>query len=210
MSKRELRPDVLLAENIRALLAARGIDAHALATWCGHKPAWISKILAGDRGVPVRELGKIADFFGLTLSQLFQHGISALTERRRGVRRKGVERRTIMDRRQPADYERLHPSVTHRFPPPRYDERPRLTARSQEVIHGATSDPPDLQTAISKTDHVIDAANLLYELAERIRDLSSTVLARHAADIGDSPPDGAAASESLGREAGGPSAKKVR
>jgi hypothetical protein len=109
--RRELRADLLLAENIRTLLAVRGIDAGALATWCGHSPPWISKILSGERGVQVRELGKVADFFGLTVAQLFQHGISPLTERRRGERRSGVERRTGQDRRQSFDGSRVHHSV---------------------------------------------------------------------------------------------------
>jgi hypothetical protein len=81
--RRELRADHLLVENIRTLLSVRGIDDSALAVWCGHKPAWISKILSLERGVPVKELGKIADFFGLTVSQLFSPGISPLTERRK-------------------------------------------------------------------------------------------------------------------------------
>jgi hypothetical protein len=109
--RRELRADVLLAENIRTLLSVRGIDARSLAVWCGHRGAWISKILSGERGVPVRELGKIADFFGLTVAQLFQHGISPLTERRVTERRAGQERRSGQDRRQPFDADRVHYSV---------------------------------------------------------------------------------------------------
>ena len=108
---RELRPDLLLAENIRTLLHARGIDAKALAIWCNRSSGWISKILKGDRGVRVKELGKIADFFGLTASQLLQHGISPLTERRHAERRQGGERRTGEDRRKPRDAYRLHPDV---------------------------------------------------------------------------------------------------
>lgn len=108
----QLRAEVLLAENIRALLAARGLDAQALAMWCGHKPSWISKVIAGSRGVQTRDLGKIADFFGLTISQLFQHGISPLTERRRVERRSPHSRRSGEDRRKPQEFHsRIHPDV---------------------------------------------------------------------------------------------------
>ncbi len=107
---RTLKVTYLLIQNVNALLAARGSDAKALATWCGHKPAWISKVLAGERGVQLKDLDKIADFFGLTVAQLFQHGISPLTERRRGQRRSGTDRRSATDRRQ-ADGGRLHPEM---------------------------------------------------------------------------------------------------
>jgi len=95
--KRSYRADLLLAQNIRALLTARNVDQKDLARWCGHAPAWLSKILAGDRGIKTKELGMIGDFFGLTVSDLFQFGISV--ERRRGERRAGQERRTGADRR---------------------------------------------------------------------------------------------------------------
>lgn len=120
MRSRELRADLLLVRNIQALLNGRGIDATALAVWCGHKAPWISKILSGDRGVQMKELGKIADFFGLTVSQLFQYGIDPLTERRRAERRSGNDRRDGVDRRQRRDYAHLHPDVN---PFPRREQR---------------------------------------------------------------------------------------
>jgi transcriptional regulator with XRE-family HTH domain len=97
--ERRLKADFLLVQNIRSLLAARGVDAKALAMWAGHRPAWLSKILSGDRGIKLSDLDKIADFFGLTVAQLFQHGISALTERRRAERRRDIDRRSGKDRR---------------------------------------------------------------------------------------------------------------
>lgn len=110
--KRDLRADYLLVENIRTLLSVRGIDDSALAIWCGHKPAWLSKILSKERGMPVRELGKVADFFGLTVSQLFQPGISPLTERRINTRRCEKDRRSGIDRRRPdEDRPRVHGDV---------------------------------------------------------------------------------------------------
>lgn len=96
---RELRADVLLVRNIRSLLASRNIDASSLASWCGHRPAWISKVLSSERGVQLKDLGKIADFFGLTVAELFQYGVDPLLERRRGERRTGRDRRSGEDRR---------------------------------------------------------------------------------------------------------------
>lgn len=104
--KRALKVSFLLVQNIRALLAARGIDDGALAMYCGHQPAWLSKILSGERGIKLPDLDKVADFFGLTVSQLLQHGISSLTERRHRDRRSGQDRR-VEDRRQSAR-ERQH------------------------------------------------------------------------------------------------------
>jgi hypothetical protein len=71
-----------------------------LAVWCHKTDGWLSKILADEpdhakaRGLPVKYLDRIADFFGLATYQLLQPGISALTERR-----KGTERRSGRDRR---------------------------------------------------------------------------------------------------------------
>jgi transcriptional regulator with XRE-family HTH domain len=122
--RRELRADVLLIENIRSLLNARGDDQRALAQWCGHRAAWISKILSAERGVQTADLSKIADFFGLTVAELFQHGISPLTERRHAHRRSGGERRVLGDRRQSAEmhHGRLHPDVAATFPRRRRDD----------------------------------------------------------------------------------------
>jgi hypothetical protein len=112
MQKRDFRADVLLSMNIRALLAARRMDAIALASWCGHKAPWISKILSLERGVQVKDLGRIADFFGLDVCDLFQRGITPLTERRRAQRRSGGERRAAVDRRQPhGNIGKLHPDT---------------------------------------------------------------------------------------------------
>lgn len=110
MAHREVRTKLLLSENIRALLAARGQDDKALAVWCGHKSSWISKIINEERGVQLDDLGKIADFFGLTVSELFQRGISAVGERRRSERRTKADRRTGQDRRQ-SRAGQLHPDT---------------------------------------------------------------------------------------------------
>lgn len=110
----------LLVENIRTLLAVRGIEAKALAIWCGHKEPWLSKILSFDRGVQMDDLDKIADFFGLTVAQLFQPGISPLAERRHRQRRSSDDRRSGTDRRQGGHPDgALHADVQRRFRPKR-------------------------------------------------------------------------------------------
>ncbi len=91
----------LLRHNIDALLKARGQTRHDLAFFCGRSDSWISRIFSEgvsdrehDRGVPLKYLDKFADFFGIATYQLFQPGISPLTERR-----SGRDRRTGRDRR---------------------------------------------------------------------------------------------------------------
>jgi hypothetical protein len=93
---RALKAKLLLTQNIRALAAARGVEEQAIAQWAGHKGAWLSKILNGDRGMGLDDIDKVADFFGLTTAQLLSPGIGALTERRHRVRR-------VRDRRSPHD-----------------------------------------------------------------------------------------------------------
>ena len=95
---RRLKIEFLLVQNLRALLAARHLNDKDLAFATGHSQAWVSKVLSGERHMRIRDLDRVADFFGLTASQLLSPGISMLTERRRGERRRG-ERRTGYERR---------------------------------------------------------------------------------------------------------------
>lgn len=93
-----MRASDLLKTNIETLLAARKQTKHELARYCRRSDAWLSKILGGpDRNLPLKYLDQLADFFGLVVYQLFQPGISPLSERRRGK-----ERRVLTDRRMSA------------------------------------------------------------------------------------------------------------
>lgn len=83
----------IFRENVAALLKDRGEDGASLAFWCRHDKSWMSKILTGERVVKLGDIDAIADFFGLSPFQLFQPGISPLTERRVSQRRTGEERR---------------------------------------------------------------------------------------------------------------------
>lgn len=112
MARRELRADVLLAQNIRALLNARRVDQQALAVWCGHGAAWISKVLANERGLRIQDLGRIADFFGVTVANLFQPGLAV--ERRRATDRRAGRDRRKADRRGQRRSD-IHPDVPLRI-----------------------------------------------------------------------------------------------
>lgn len=89
-----MRAQILLKHNIDTLLRGRGQHRKDLAVWCHRKESWISKIMSEDRReFPQKYLDRIGDFFGLAAYELFQPGISALTERRLGERRQGRDRR---------------------------------------------------------------------------------------------------------------------
>lgn len=91
-----MKAKAIFRENVLSLLQSRGQRPHDLAQWCRRSDSWLSKILGkDDRNLPIEYLDRIADFFGLRAYQLFQPGLSPMTERRKGGdRRKGVERRT--------------------------------------------------------------------------------------------------------------------
>lgn len=89
-----LKASELLKHNIDALLQARGQNKAELARWCRRSRSWMDKIFSEDRReVPLKYLDRIADFFGIATYQLFQPGISPLTERRKAERRAGTDRR---------------------------------------------------------------------------------------------------------------------
>lgn len=94
-----LKASYLLVQNIKALLRSRGVSAADMAFFCRHKPAWASKILAGQRGIALHDFDTIADFFGITVDQLFRPGIAPVLERRRLERRHGPADRRKGDRR---------------------------------------------------------------------------------------------------------------
>ena len=90
-----MKAKAIFRENVLSLLQSRGQRPHDLAQWCRRSDSWLSKILGkDDRNLPIEYLDRIADFFGLRAYQLFQPGLSPLTERRKGDRRSGKDRRT--------------------------------------------------------------------------------------------------------------------
>ena len=94
MHSLRIKAPKLLGENVSALLRARGQTQHDLAQWCHKTDVWVSQFLNGKRLWQLDDLDRIADFFGIATYQLFQPGISPLTERRSKLeRRTGRERR---------------------------------------------------------------------------------------------------------------------
>lgn len=89
-----MKAQFLLKQNIDTLLRARGQRRHDLAQWCHRTDAWLSQIFREDRReLPQKYLDHVADFFGIATYQLFQPGITPLTERRKADRRSGRDRR---------------------------------------------------------------------------------------------------------------------
>ena len=96
-----MKANLLLKHNIDTLLKARHQTRRDLAAWVRQSldpkkiDPWISQIFTNpDREFQMKYLDRMADFFGIAVYQLFQPGISPLTERR-----SGTERRQRSDRR---------------------------------------------------------------------------------------------------------------
>lgn len=91
-----MRANQLLKFNIDTLLRVRGQSRKDLAQWCHKSESWISKIYKETRrGFSLRDLDRIAEFFGIATYQLFQPGISRLTERRSHLERRSEKERRI-------------------------------------------------------------------------------------------------------------------
>lgn len=111
-----MKATYLLRRNIEALLQARKETQTSLAFAIGHKKSWINKFLNGTRQLQLKDLDRIADFFGLATYQLFQPGISSLTERRKlKDRRSGQDRRISRAQREmisvTGEIEKLRPRL---------------------------------------------------------------------------------------------------
>lgn len=105
-----LRAVNVLRENVRALMAQRQLNQKAVAFALSRHPTWINKFLLGHRMISVTDLDKLADLLGVATYQLFQPGVSKMTERRRGDRRLGPERRVSHETRLARDLEeRMRP-----------------------------------------------------------------------------------------------------
>lgn len=89
-----MKASQLLIRNVLALLHDRNLNQHDLAQWCHHSDPWLSYFLKGRRQIQMKDLDRIADFFGIATYQLFQPGLTQETERRSGRdRRKNRDRR---------------------------------------------------------------------------------------------------------------------
>lgn len=90
----DLRALYVIRTNISGLLHQRKESQTDLASWLNKDKSWINKFLNGTREVQLKDLDRIADFFGLATYQLFQPGVVSGSERRTGR-----ERRQLPDRR---------------------------------------------------------------------------------------------------------------
>jgi hypothetical protein len=135
-----MKASAQLKSNIDELLRKRGQTRKDLALWCHKSESWISQIfreprgadglVRPERGLPLKYLDRIADFFGLHAYQLFQPGISPLTERRAGERRLGRERRKLA---RAGDVSRPRGSAL-------WDEIRALDDADQALVRGLVSD----------------------------------------------------------------------
>lgn len=91
-----VRTAYVLQRNVEALLEKRHETAADLARSFSPPKTrgWISNILSGARGMPMKYIDHIANYFGVEIYQLFMPAISPLLERRKsGDRRQGGDRR---------------------------------------------------------------------------------------------------------------------
>lgn len=109
---------VQLRMNVEFLLAQRRRSKADLAAEMKIDPSTLSKFLRGSREIQFHHLDGMAAFFGTQIYELFQPGISPLTERR-----KIADRRMGLDRRQTKRDRLAHVPTPHRPMPP---ERKRL------------------------------------------------------------------------------------
>ena len=124
----------IIRTNIGGLLHARKQNQVDLASWLQKDKSWINKFLNGSREIQLKDLDRIADFFGLATYQLFQPGVVAGTERRTGrERRSGHDRRVSNLHRQmismASEIERLRPRRPQTAPPGQ---------RSKESVRGSS------------------------------------------------------------------------
>lgn len=140
---------IVLKRNLAHLLTDRKENQATLARAVGHSKAWINKFLndTTDRTeIKIKDVDQLASFFGVEPYQLFQPGISRLTERRTGVeRRSGRERRIGAQGRQLAGLRTelnkvpsmasLHGSQTSSRPSASPEPIQRILARTEAEIH---------------------------------------------------------------------------
>lgn len=174
---RQVQANRLLKANIDALLRARHQSRHDLAQWCRRTDAWLSKILSDSptdqaRGLPLKYLDRIADFFGLATYQLFQPGLGGVGERRR------AERRSSKDRRVSALNQRVRQSL------------------SEAVASLSQTDVADMIRLKTLSEKSRDAAREAMQALER----SEQQAARRARKPPAAETDAAAATRATGRK----------
>jgi transcriptional regulator with XRE-family HTH domain len=110
----DLRALFIIRTNIAGLLYQRKQSQTDLASWLRKDKSWINKFLNATREIQLKDLDRIADFFGIATYQLFQPGVVTGSERRTGQeRRRGHDRRISHTQRHmvsvAAEIDRLRP-----------------------------------------------------------------------------------------------------
>lgn len=148
-----MKANQLVKANVAALLKAHHKHQKDLAQWCYRGESWISKIFKESRReFPNKYLDRIADFFGLATYQLFQPGISRESERRRGNRRSGRERRISAEMRilqeTAKEVDRVRPSLgAHR-----HADEAHVIAKNAEIHRFLDEVLPRLNSLVSDAD----------------------------------------------------------
>lgn len=123
-----MKANLLLKQNIKAMLTARRQHQKDLAQWCRQTEGWLSHILTDEsRGIPLKYLDRIADFFGIATYQLLQPGITPLTERRTRVQRRSGHDRRVSKRSESSNQSGLtDDALVREVLSVPFDERPFL------------------------------------------------------------------------------------
>lgn len=154
----DLRALYLIRSNIRALLVARHENQSQLAFAMGRDKSWINKFLNGTREIQFKDLDRLASFFGIATYQLFQPGISAVTERR-----KLADRRNGRDRRIGHPHRILHAVsavVAETHPRQRTDPHEAATNRAAAALRSLASE------FVTRADRLLQEADVGGQVAE--------------------------------------------
>jgi transcriptional regulator with XRE-family HTH domain len=90
----------ILRRRVDALLHHSGKTRKELAIYMGKQPSWSTSFLLGHHGVTLKDLDRLARFFGLSVPALFELDGYRFRDRRHGQRRSGIkDRRSGTERR---------------------------------------------------------------------------------------------------------------
>ena len=89
----------ILRRRVSALLEFSGRTRKDFAIYLGKHPSWATEFFQGRHGVTLKDLDRVARFFGVSVPQLFELDGHRFRDRRRSERRAGRDRRTSGERR---------------------------------------------------------------------------------------------------------------
>lgn len=102
-----------IGEDIRALRKARGLTLQDLASAVGRSLGWLSQVERGQAEPSVRDLGRIADVFGINISFFFRS--ASRDEGERGLILRAADRFPIGSRASGLTEELLSPTLSGSF-----------------------------------------------------------------------------------------------